>query len=747
MIHIMLLHYSIIVYTLNISIDKFVDKIMTKLSIQKMFVIILCPDLFALNLKYHNNVAKEITPMNLQRIFRSGPRRFVFRGWLLTQSLGVLTGCLQPTPSETVSWNQSPSQWLGKEDERPNATVTIDVAGQSGEDGRKGNSGLDDYDGDDGEDGTDGTDGGTIDIRLSYSTLGVVAVSGSGQRADGSTVSLSQKIAAQRNPLIWLKASGGQGGSGGEGGEGGEGSDGSDGMDATSYSQGSNGSNGKDGGDGGDGGNGGNGGHGGKITVSLSEDDTELLWLVKKEVFGGPGGQGGRGGDGGDGGRGGDGGSSYTSFDSGTNTIKTVSGGYSGSSGGDGYSGRRGDDGVHGDAGIATINVRHRSGDVESFQRAFEFSVPKIQYREEFLDGVLEPGESFAISGLTVKNTGEMPTPKKPATLIMSCIEQASVLTLGLPSPLLPAGEKVFTFPSGHHAFKVSGLGLSNDEANCTATAKIGDLIHSIGMIKSLPIGMPVNIESVREQDLYVQQGTTGTVVIPIVNNSIISYGEGALSKRRLVLKISASPKNQVFSSSAINVQHGSDIATMETAMEIPVDQIEAKGRWDVPLVFEFQKQVPLGAVAQIKAELFLEPIHKQSHLLKIGESSFTLTHTLNNHFSLANKLHVDGLNVVCDYESGRKTRKIDELFISKKVGDNTVSIQYDFDFWFWRFNDSPVYQVPTTELNDVYRILDPSGNFDASDLVKLFQKVLIPKSWDSGPKEWKIERCYLGNT
>lgn len=223
---------------------------------------------------------------------------------------------------------------------------------------------------------------------------------------------------------INLKARGGDGGRGGDGAAGYAGRNGRNGEDATEYSAGTSGTDGGDGGPGGDGGRGGNGGAGGHISIHVNESDMDLLALIGDiNVNGGTGGAGGRGGSGGPGGQGGRGGSSYSwtvarsHYNSSTNSYETTyinrtsPGGRDGYDGSDGPSGSNGQRGIDGDSGSYKFVVKHSEERYLQYKERYQLQIKGFNLSASE-DNIIEPEEKLFVSGLTLRNAGQMPTPK-----------------------------------------------------------------------------------------------------------------------------------------------------------------------------------------------------------------------------------------------------------------------------------------------------------------------------------------------
>lgn len=309
--------------------------------------------------------------------------------------------------------------------DEPEPLASFDVSGRHGADGTHGVPGRDAVTtGGNGGPGGDasaaapGEGAGEIRIALSAADASV--------RIEGEVVARGERrdvrdlVLIDENGFISLRAIGGDGGKGGNGGRGGDGADGSNGSDATRWSSGGDGGDGGDGGPGGDATSGADGGPGGRVEVTVSEDDTPLLMLLRHDVHGGDGGAPGTNGSGGSGGSGGRGGDSYSWSEtehytdgSGNRQSRTHyhrnSGGSNGSSGSSGASGNaRVKKGAKGAAGTFTIRV----GDA-TYESRYDLRLASFAHDSANEDAVYEPNELVRVFGLEVENVGGMPTPKR----------------------------------------------------------------------------------------------------------------------------------------------------------------------------------------------------------------------------------------------------------------------------------------------------------------------------------------------
>jgi hypothetical protein len=338
---------------------------------------------------------------------------------------------------------------------------------------------------------TPGQPGGLIDILMRD-------LSPVGQRATISISGIVGKTNRSQNleysptdQYIFLDARGGRGGHGGRGGDGEGGCNGRDGSNATRSSRGGNGTNGCDGGDGGLGTPGSPGGPGGTVRVHLDQNDTHLIMLVRADVSGGSGSNPGKNGKGGRGGSGGDGGSGlswttprvtgrkcdsdYTVNNSnGSRTVKkgachdvtttdthSMSGGFDGSDGRDGVTRNNPvPGGSQGPNGKFEVIVHNENGSTETFARSYDLELISFTMLDENLDGIFEFGERVLISGIKVKNVGQMPTPagKSDVLVLLGSSAWAVADPVMLKVPQLKAGVE-YTLPDQlSFVIKDSGL-------------------------------------------------------------------------------------------------------------------------------------------------------------------------------------------------------------------------------------------------------------------------------------------------
>lgn len=315
--------------------------------------------------------------------------------------------------------------------DEPRPLATFDVSGAKGADGPHGASGnpgaatgCSGSNARNAEPSQPGESAGQIRLEMTADdAAGSVTLSGELFTPHGDKRPIRNLIVIDEAGYIPLNAIGGDGGKGGNGGRGGDGARGSDGGNATRWSSGGDGGNGGNGGAGGDATSGSSGGDGGQIVVSVSEDDTPLLMLIRHEIHGGAGGKAGLNGSGGNGGSGGSGGSSYSwtttssSRDSNGQSHTTTHyhsnpGGSSGSSGSTGRAGNaRVANGARGEIGNFAIEVKTADGKLTTYPARFDLRLVSFAHDSLNEDAVYEPREMVRVFDLEVENAGGMPTP------------------------------------------------------------------------------------------------------------------------------------------------------------------------------------------------------------------------------------------------------------------------------------------------------------------------------------------------
>ena len=356
-------------------------------------------------------------------------------------------------------------------------------AGYNGNHGHHGQPGHS-Y-GQSGSDGGDGSDGGPGETGRdgSHATAGSdVSISVEGDaselRVSSSHFTFIAKLGGpQRQEVLFVNCRGGDGGHGGWGGPGGNGGSGGQGGNGYRGRDGHNSSNGR-GGDGGPGGKGGNGGCGGDGgpggqgakggnagkggSCVIKAKDPRLLMLVEADCMngnigqggqGGKGGLGGQGGRGGIGGAGGDGGKGHWTERRGDTIIRYTgygepgrrgangNAGGIGANGGDGAQGRDGK--VAQNGGILWVVETEDGRPLQQSGVRYEVKVTNFKVASAIDDGVFEPNEPIAVSGVKVINTGLKYNHNQQVRNEKTTKAKAEYIQ-SLP---LPAGAEIF-FPS-----------------------------------------------------------------------------------------------------------------------------------------------------------------------------------------------------------------------------------------------------------------------------------------------------------
>jgi hypothetical protein len=437
--------------------------------------------------------------------------------------------------------------------------VVFSVDGQPGADGADGiswtapaSTASDGRRGGDGRPGQPGGHAGDLDARLWWSA-GTVAV-----EAVGSGRQFAHAFAATAEDRIVLSARGGDGGRGGDAGRGQDGGRGHRGSDATRFSSGSNGGRGGDGGNAGEPAPGGAAGAGGTIRVRVAEDDMDLLVALAQQIAAGRPGDGGRGAQGGAGGSGGSGGSSHSWTESyqdterytdsqGRSQTRTVtrtrhrsnSGGFSGPSGNDGRPSRqvRAASGDPAADGFVAFRVDFADGP-RQFAAIYDPVVVATELAPVdarlFPGDCVEPGQRLAVTRVTVRNQGGMPTPTTRDTVlrIIASEDIRPVSGIVLPRGLAPGAEVVLDAPGG--LFAVVDRRTTADEPwEAIADLRVAVVVGRLGRDQSDVHVHPIATRSpiaLLPLDLFRSLGTGECTRCgwTVENRSLIAFGAEA---------------------------------------------------------------------------------------------------------------------------------------------------------------------------------------------------------------------------
>lgn len=394
--------------------------------------------------------------------------------------------------------------------------------------------------------GERGGSAGSVNLYLSYVDEAKTIVMARGTEA-GRDFSKTAPIAEFRS--IQVNAVGGNGANGYDGRRGRDGRDGLDGMRGSNGGggcppadggDGSNGTDGTDGGQGGDGQDGGRGGNGGNVHVITSPDQSELMAMVAIDVSSGGGGAGGWGGSGGSGGRGGKGGEGGSG---GRNTCKDENGnstgwdgrdGSRGSDGRDGWSGSSGYSGSSGGAGsVGSWSFDLSSPDgTQNYKDRMDLQIAGSTFTDDNEDGILEPGESFYLTSLTLVNNGPMPSPAGQ-TVKFSFRSSDSVispteLTANF-SEIAPKAQQTLTFKKGAMPLQILDQEkLVGKKATLTAIIGVNQVNYKPRAVDTgMAIGWPVVLTSKSTKLSVPFDSASSPLSYTIKNVGSRAYGQG----------------------------------------------------------------------------------------------------------------------------------------------------------------------------------------------------------------------------
>ena len=445
---------------------------------------------------------------------------------------------------------------------------------KKGADGVRGGNGSTGNPGTNGISGTHGTPASDVNLRLDGSADEL--------RVMGRFNVTARLGGVRREEVLFVNCRGGNGGHGGKGGRGGVGGDGGPGGHGAQGKKGhsSYGGSGGDGGPGGDGGAGGAGGRGGPGgrggdggnagfggMCVLSTTKPELLVLAEADCMcgdrgkggsggaGGAGGKGGRGGEGGRGGAGGSGGTSYSeSFEYGRKVGTTTyhASGATGPRGYNGANGQNGSPGTNGATGRDGSPASHGgilwmvySPDGQVLHQAgtrYEAHVTALKVTSAIDDGIFEPNESIAVSGVLVTNSGGLPLPGGTQALIPSTNTiNFEPTRFTFPTHLLP--NQQYIIPTTFHG-RIFDQPPPSEPGPFVSSAQFATRVELLGrrfvksyLVQDLPVQYPVKLASLRCNE-NMGRGEVILLEIDVHNVSSMPYGMCAQSGGEVTLQL-----------------------------------------------------------------------------------------------------------------------------------------------------------------------------------------------------------------
>lgn len=450
--------------------------------------------------------------------------------------------------------------------------LALDVSGHAGARGTDGHRGADGF----GSAGADGAAGGhagvagrgeragRLEVRLHEDGAGSLFVDAMRRTADGRNERLRERRAIGERGFVDLVARGGVGGHGGRGGDGGDGARGRAGSDATRHSDGGNGGPGGDGGRGGRGTGGGDGGRGGAIVVTVRDEDSHLLMLVRHGVEGGVGGASGAHGRGGAAGGGGPGGSSHSwttteSYRDGQGQSQTRtqhhsrSGGSRGPSGSPGASGQGPlHEGARGANGTLTFELETRGGEPELYEVRYHLAFAGLEVHTADSDGVTEPGERVELRRVRVTNVGGMPTPRHrdtevrvaPSAWVRPLEGERLLVPRGLAAGASVELEGALAFELREHTSTAQSDPLAEEEP-IALDARVPDVERSfegflppaLDSTRTLLVRRPVALSTLEALSALAPDELT-RVRFAVRNQSRVALGADSPSQRRVRVRV-----------------------------------------------------------------------------------------------------------------------------------------------------------------------------------------------------------------
>jgi hypothetical protein len=295
--------------------------------------------------------------------------------------------------------------------------------------------------------------------------------------------------------------------------------------------------------------------------------------LVRPDVSGGAGSKPGKNGKGGSGGRGGDGGSglSWTTtrvtgrrcdpdytvnnrngsrtvvkgacHDVTTTDTHSMPRGFDGSNGTDGATRNNPvSGGPPGPNGKFEVIVQNENGSSDTYARPYNLELRSFTMLDENRDGIFEFGERVLISGITVKNVGQMPTPagKSDVLVLLGSSTWAIADPAMLKVPPLKEGME-YTLPD-QLMFVIKDTGLVGTDKRAVVEDRITPLakvtrvektFEGFRLPKTLTVTYPVEITPIDVRP-SIGPGERARIVWKVKNLSQKAYGANSELKRLL---------------------------------------------------------------------------------------------------------------------------------------------------------------------------------------------------------------------
>lgn len=547
------------------------------------------------------------------------------------------------------------------------STLVINASGSDGSNGsdasnnswRKGHNG---------NRGEDGQDAGNVKLSLSYADANKTRVNVAVQIPERD-VNFNQTFSLAELKNITIDASGGDGGNGGSGGEGGDGSDGSDGMSGCSPSSGSRGSDGYKGGTGGDAGEGGNAGN---VFVNVSEDQSELLMLVRSlKNDRGDSGRPGEGGPGGDGGDGGDGGRN-TCEDGGSD----ASDGWDGSDGSRGDSGQMASDGRSANKGYVVAGAQ-----VVTYPEKFNLQVRGLVYEDENNDGIIEYGEKINITKISLINTSSMPTPPNTQIIgLTNAIPHWKWITNKPSLTVASIGQNQtvdVAFPVGDLSLQAMDIAQFTDtNTGFPVTFAKGQLIGNFQAYPNASIKRIAVLNSTKaKEDMFWMDSKI--LSLAVVNQGRLNIGGNSYRPLSLAVKMSS----KIATSEDIRLKYGEQLIPLDKGGKgiIPLQDL-APGKNLLALKVTLGERQDLYSDINFEFTLMKRPKDAQQLLpidrqaTAIGAAKDLIKDAYSFKIPLKDKMY-------CHFGPKEKKRRVKEISITKLANDPKVSLNMNVSF------------------------------------------------------------------